>query len=347
MKNSIIISLLFACSLLSCQDAFFYEKPEVIYIRRDGADMPAYIYGNTDSKVLVLIVHGGPGGNGLEYRSGSWAEAMEQDYGMVYWDQRGQGSSQGNYDERSLNIGNMVEDLHFLVQTLKAHYGADYKIFMLGHSWGGTLTASYVLTEDYQNELAGWLEVDGAHDLPLLNRESIIMYRTIGQAELDKGGDNTDRWQEIVDFANGVDINNITDEESGQINSFGFEAEGMLEDVFQPDDPPTAGISHFLFGSPTNPLTSFLSGNATNSALNDEIEATALTDQFNRLEIPVIYLWGKYDFVVPPALAFSAFNWTSSPDKELVIFEHSGHSPMSNEPELFTKAVKDFVEKHR
>lgn len=332
----------------ACQpDAFFTEKPEVLYIRRDGADMPAYIYGNTDSKVLMLIVHGGPGGNGLEYRTGSFAEAMEKDYGMVYWDQRGQGSSHGKFDESSLTITNLVEDLHFLVETLKSHYGADTKIFMFGHSWGGTLSTAYMLTDEYQKDIAGWLEVDGAHDLPLLNREAILMYRSIAQQEVNKGGENEVRWQEILDFANGVDINNITDEESGQINSFGFEAEGILEDVFSPEDPPTPGLMEFLFGSPTNPLTSFLAGNATNSALNDEIEQTAFTQQFNKVEIPVIFLWGKYDFVVPPALAYTAFNWTASPDKELVIFEHSGHSPMANEPELFTKAVRDFIEKHR
>lgn len=348
MKNSYqLLLLLLFCPLLACQDAFFTENPEVIYIRRDGADMPAYVYGNTDSKVLVLIVHGGPGGNGLEYRDGFFAESMEQAYGMVYWDQRGQGSSHGKYDPGTLTVGNMVEDLHFLVQSLKAHYGGDTQIFMLGHSWGGTLTAAYLLTEDYQHELAAWIEVDGAHDIPLLNQEAISMFQTIGQVEIDKGGENAERWQEIVDFANDVDINNISDEEGGQINAYGFEAEGMLEAVVQPDGDPQAGLGYFLFGSPTNPLTSAISGGRTASLLNEEVEQTALTDQLDQIEIPVLLLWGKYDFVVPPALGVSAFATVSSQEKELVIFEQSGHSPMVNEPQLFTQKIKDFVEKHR
>jgi len=61
--------------------------------------MPAYLYGNFDSKTFIVLLHGGPGGNGLEYRSGKYAEMLEEQFAMVYWDQRGQGNSRGNYHQ--------------------------------------------------------------------------------------------------------------------------------------------------------------------------------------------------------------------------------------------------------
>ena len=48
-------------------------------------------------------------------------------------------------------------------------------------------------------------------------------------------------------------------------------------------------------------------------------------------------------FVVPPALGEDAFEKVSSDVKKLVIFESSGHSPMSNEPDLFVDEVLSFI----
>ena len=72
-----------------------------------------------------------------------------------------------------------------------------------------------------------------------------------------------------------------------------------------------------------------------------------MTDRLNEVEIPSLFLWGKYDFVVPPALGEDAYNLVNTTEKELVIFERSGHSPMFDEPVLFTEKVKGFVELYK
>ena len=84
-----------------------------------------------------------------------------------------------------------------------------------------------------------------------------------------------------------------------------------------------------------------------NPILNEDSQKIPMTDLLYEITIPSQFLWGKYDFVVPPAIGISGYNNVSSTEKELVIFEHSGHSPMSNEPVKFVEVVKAFVELHK
>jgi len=315
---------------------------ETITIRNQGADIPAYVYGNTASKTFIIIVHGGPGGNGLEYR-GYYSKELEKDYAVVYTDQRGQGSSHGHYSKDDLTIDVMVTDLEVLFRALKDRYGADASLFMMGHSWGGTLGSAYMVKDDLQHLLSGWIEVDGAHDIPMLNRAAIGMYIEYAEKEI-AANRNTDKWQEILDFASSVDTSKeIPDSTGGRINQYGHEAEGLLDEVWQSDS--ASGDAAGIFRQ--NPLTSLISGNFTSGQLNAEVEATSLTDQLHKIEIPCLFLWGRHDFVVPPRLATTGYQAVGSTDKKLVFFEHSGHSPMDNEAGKYIQEVQSFVEAYK
>lgn len=339
------IGLFFICLILAltgCQRSELSYLEETVYVRNDGADMPAYVFGNGSSKTFIALLHGGPGGNGLEYRVGTYAEQLEERYAMVYWDQRGQGMAQGTYFSDEVTIAQMVDDTRALMLVLRERYGDDIRIFVLGHSWGGTLGTAFMIDSANQALVDGWIEADGAHDIPRLNKAAIRLFLDVG-AEQIALKNNVLEWADIVEWAYDVDTNNITLDQGGEINERGYKAEELLSEdgILASGDGSYAPLL-----SPTNQLTSFLSGNYTNGLLNDENEATALTDQLHRITVPCLFLWGKYDFVVPPQLGEDAYNLVSSADKELVIFEQSGHSPMDNEPDLFVEEVVDFIDRN-
>ena len=342
MKNLLILLVLIGS--FSCKKEQDLNKvDETIYVRHQGADMPVYLRGNFSSNIIILIVHGGPGGNGLEYRTGPWTVELEEKYGMAYWDQRGQGMSQGNYDNSKLTISQMADDMDAVIKTLKFKYGKDAEVVALGHSWGGTLTAKYMVTGNLQQNLLGWIEADGAHDIPKNDIESIKLYREVSAQQIAMGN-NVANWQEIKDWADAVDTNNITDEQSGEINANGNKVEGWLTEDGVLKTPPSGGNSGASLLSPINPLTSMLNGNLTNSALSSEIQQFSVTDELYKVTIPVLAVTGKYDFIVAPALAFDTYNLSSSAFKRIVVFDKSGHSPMSNEPSKFTSEVISFIE---
>jgi len=333
----------FVLTIQSCSEDLA-EVSETIYVQRGKVKMPVYIRGNVESKALILVVHGGPGGNGYEYRAGKFSEILEEKYGMAYWDQRGQGMTMGKFEDSELSIDIMVADLKAVIQTLKHKYGDDLSIFLLGHSWGGTLGSAFMVKDDNQDLVKGWIESNGAHDIPRLNKDAIAMFKRVAQEQIALGQHSTE-WNSIMDWANGIDTNNITDDQGTEINQKGFEVEGYLTDdgVIQKGEE----VSSSLFKSPINALTSFMVGNATSNDLHNEVENTALTDQLHKITTPTLLLWGKYDFVVPPTLGEDAETEISSADKTLVIFEKSGHSPMDNEPVAFTDSIIQFVEKHK
>ena len=337
----IIILLSILALFAGCQKTDLAGLNETIYVKNKGADMPVYVRGNGASKCFVVLVHGGPGGNGLEYSIGKSQELMEEEMAFAYWDQRGQGMAQGHYSSAELTVSQMADDLKAVVLTMKAHYGDDSKIIIMGHSWGGTLGTKFMIDPNNQNLVAGWIEADGAHDIPKLNVSGVKLFRKVAAEQIAEGN-STDKWTEILNWANDINTNSISVAEGGEINEKAYEAEELLlnDGVLASGDDSYAPLL-----SPTNLFTSSLTGNITSGVLDPEVESTSLTDSLFKITIPCLFLWGKYDFVVAPQLGFDALNKVSSVDKQLIIFQESGHSPMANEPEIFAQVVIDFVEK--
>mgnify|MGYP001793812510 CR=1 FL=1 len=101
--------------LTSCDQATIgADVSETYFVRYKGADMPVYARGNTASGKLILVIHGGPGGDGYVYSQLYFSDQLEKEYGMLYWDQRGQGASQGQYGGSQVTIEQMREDLRGL-----------------------------------------------------------------------------------------------------------------------------------------------------------------------------------------------------------------------------------------
>ncbi|MGA9521883.1 MAG: alpha/beta fold hydrolase [Myxococcaceae bacterium] len=63
---------------------------------------------------------------------------LEQRYAVVYWDQRGSGTSQGDVDPSTLSMEQFIEDTDRVLETLAMRY-SPRSIFLVGHSWGGSL----------------------------------------------------------------------------------------------------------------------------------------------------------------------------------------------------------------
>ncbi|MFT5724746.1 MAG: pimeloyl-ACP methyl ester carboxylesterase [Bacteroidia bacterium] len=339
--NKILTILIIALTVISCGDASI-KQGDVLYLRNKGADMPAYVYGNITSNTFMILLHGGPGGNGLEYRGGQYVEDLEKEIAVVYWDQRGQGNSRGNKHDETLNMDLLLDDLDQLVLLLKHQYGADINLFLYGHSWGGTYGTKYMMSEKRQSQFNGWIESNGAHDIPKLNKEAIKMFIAIGQEEFDKGNHTTD-WKEILDFANGVDTLNISDDEGGTINQHGHKAGGLIDAL------KTAGDDEFKMPlrNPTDMISSSIAGGKTaNTLMANGIEDIALTDSLYKIKTPTLLLWGKYDFVVPPQLGYDAEALIGTTDKELIIYEFSDHSPMNGEGAVYAADILRFINNH-
>ena len=62
-----------------------------------------------------------------------------------------------------------------------------------------------------------------------------------------------------------------------------------------------------------------------------------LRESYAKLEVPVYFFIGRHDINAPTQLAQEYYECLEAPEKELVWFEHSGHSVYMNETDKFVQ----------
>lgn len=111
------------------------DDPTLPSVTIDGITFHAETFGDPSNPVVV-VVHGGPGG---EYGYLLNLHELEDDYYVVFYDQRGAGLSP-RVPAEELTLQSSVEDL----QRIVSHYGQGEPVRIIGHSWGAMLAAAYV-----------------------------------------------------------------------------------------------------------------------------------------------------------------------------------------------------------
>ena len=62
----------------------------------------------------------------------------------------------------------------------------------------------------------------------------------------------------------------------------------------------------------------------------------------NQIYAPTLLIWGLQDTITPPEVALEFHEHI--PHAEIVFFDHCGHVPMMEQPKLFNKYVREFLE---
>lgn len=341
LKIVAITLLLLGISACSKEDVKLNDLNETIFVRHKKADMPARIYGNGSEKVFLIILHGGPGGSGLQYRVNAIRTEIEKNNAVVYFDQRGSGSSQGNYSEEDVSIDIMAEDVLALAKVIKAKYGNDAKLFLMGHSWGGALGPATLLKN--QEDFLGWIDVDGSHDSKGLYDTYKVVFKEMADKQIALGN-SVDYWKNIHDLASNTEAYSL--ENYYKLNGA---ANGVAE-ILAADKVINESKADFGNDTPSEnwPIVTW-NKNRIGQILDEKglNENVSYTDRLSEITIPSLVLWGKYDIVVPTLYAQEAFDNLGTGDKEIFIFEKSAHSPMYTEPDLFADKVIEFINAHK
>jgi pimeloyl-ACP methyl ester carboxylesterase len=311
---------------------------EIFWLSNAGADMPVWVKGNTASKVMILFLHGGPGDGSYRY-AGYQTDQLWKSYSVAYWDQRDAGAAAGNSNYSNLTLNQMIEDLEKLVLVIKYRYGNDMEIFLMGHSFGGLLGSGFLVKNDNQTNIRGWIEVDGAHDYPESNSLERQMLIDTGTSEIAKGNYVQD-WTPIVNYCKNHPANVSLDVDL-QTDIYAAQAEDYVDinhtstpiDYFSVSSPISFGINLYN-----------LNNSAAGRKFLQSLEPATFTNQLYKITIPALLIWGRYDFTVPPGSGIHALNNLGSTYKHLVIMTRSGHIPMNSEPDLFAKTVSEYIE---
>jgi len=345
MKNILtILTIILVVLFSACKKSVYLSEGDFFHLKNDGADMPVWVMGNPDSDVILITVHGGPGDSGLSFHVTPGFQLLENDYLMVYWDQRFSGMSQGHTDYSTMNPEQFIEDLDKLVQLIEHKY-PNKKLFMLGFSWGGQLSSGYLGINDNASKFKGWISLDGAI---FAEYEAQLMREWILERVPEKLNDpdaDHEFWQFIVDwYETNPSPANYSDYEPYWYVS------ALSGDVYDYDaylETQTIPYGELILRSMFS-MSYYVYGFAKKEDIL-EWDRIDNTEALGNINIPSMMLWGANDGVVPVPVANYVYDHlaTDSLYKEIVLIDKCGHGPQSERPEEFYDAMFNFIETYK
>lgn len=281
------------------------------------------------SKPILLFLAGGPGGTQMAAVRHELAE-LEKHFVVVNWDQPGSGKSYYAAKIKEITVDTYVQDGHALTAYLQERFSQE-KIYLLGESWGSAL------------------------GIFLINKYPSSYHALIGAAQMIDFAQT-----ERMDYAKAMEIAsdqgdtaliarlkaNGTPPYYGQDMTWKSAAYLNYLSAFMANDPSIHNPGYNTFrdiGSPEYGLldkVNFFRGilNTYNHVYQQLYDIDMRTD-YIKLDVPVYFFLGRHDLNAPTALAAEYALLLDAPEKGIVWFEHSGHSPWINERAKFVKEV--------
>jgi len=127
---------------------------------------------------------------------------------------------------------------------------------------------------------------------------------------------------------------------------FATDAETFIPEV---SDLDIGGLIGEQLVSNHLPLTSVFFNRefSANAEFNEAVIGTRFSQILNDIEVPVLVLYGRHDFITPLAGGELLFERIGSQNKEMVISEISGHTFIFQDETLFYDSVISFLQRNR
>ncbi len=283
---------------------------------------------NTDNPV-VLFLHGGCGSPDraqvMKYQS-----PLATNFTLVAFDQRGSGYAYNKKEAKTLDLTKeiYVNDVHNVVDYLKQKFNKQ-KIIIVGHSFGSVLGVWYV--QQYPNDVLAYVGVGQCVDYieneklsyawtlqeaeKVGDNKSVAILKRIG-APLDNGKYKNEHQKSLMK------LRAVLHKLGGATysNRKPYWQELLFHEVpIMLKEYSFCGMIKYVKGLSYSP-------NTTLAKTNPDFMNTA-----KKLDVPVYLLLGHHDMNCVYTLAEKWFEQLEAPDKKIVWFESSAHSPQWEE----------------
>jgi pimeloyl-ACP methyl ester carboxylesterase len=307
-------------------------------IKLGGIDQYLIIRGVDSTKPVMLFLHGGPGSPEIAFMKET-NTSIENDFVMVYWEQRGAGKSYSkDIPTESMNIAQFVSDTHDLSLILAKRFKKD-KIYLMGHSWGSMLgiLAAYKYPELYYayfgigqicDQYKGeQIALEWAKDQARQKNDKEAI-KTLNALSFPDSSASMEKWWEYVK------------PERDYVNKFGGGPTHGITGMW-PLIKMVLNANEYTFKDKIN----FMSGSMFSlKTLWLEVVHKNLFNEIDSMQIPVYIFHGKHDYTVPYPVSKEFYEQLKAPKKEFFTFENSAHSPCMEEVEKFNRIVREKAE---
>jgi len=304
-------------------------------VRLGGVDQWILIRGHDVGNPVLIFLHGGPGSPGIPYARYAMG-GLERHFTVVTWDQRGCGKSYyPGFDASTITMGRMLADTRELIQKMRQRFGKE-KVYLMGISWGSILGA--YTARDHPELLHAFIGIGQP-----VNMERAV--QIAHQAALDEATARNN--QEAIDSLSVMQIDPVDWNELGELSYwlelFGF---GDLHDLSL-----YPVVIDSMRAAPEYTTQNLANDDAWRAMydrsplLSDEtwLYTLDLFNQLPRLEVPVYFMAGRYDYKTPSSLVAEYENALQAPAKEVYFFERSAHMPLIEQRAAFQTAMIEGV----
>jgi proline iminopeptidase len=300
-----------APSVMPIEEALVDNGGVILYVKTVGHGPP------------LVVVHGGPGAS-HDYLLPSFYR-LASSYRLVFIDERGSGRSPRLEDPKQYSVEKMADDVEAVRAAL--HLG---KIALLGHSYGGVVVQSYAFK--YQANLSHLILASTFSSTRELND-------ALGRMKQAMPADRRMRLEAL--------------EKAGLFGHGESWEHGRYTEEYA---KLAWGVGYFpaLYGARPDANYDPVEGNTKNSwelyremwgshgefVVDGNLKEVEWVDRLPQINVPTLIIVGDHDESDP---AMSREMNAKIAGSKLVVLPDSGHMTFVDQPELFTRAIRDFV----
>ncbi|MDZ5470217.1 proline iminopeptidase-family hydrolase [Bacillus sp. 31A1R] len=279
------------------------------YVEVTGGKVWYQIHNRELTNTPLIVLHGGPGSSHYSLQG---LKILAEDRPVIFYDQLGCGNSDRPNESSLWNIDRFVEELAQLREALSLK-----ELHILGHSWGTTLLAAYLLEKP-------------------TGVKSAIFSSPCLSAPL---------WAEDQDYNRTLLPESVQEtlkecEENGKTDSEEYkEATAEFNRHFVCRlDPLPEFLKHGAHYR--NPEVYNIMWGPSEFHVTGNLKDFDCTSRLNELSIPSLYTCGRYDEATPKSTQYFS---ELTPNAKFHVFENSAHMPYIEEPEEYVTVIRDFL----
>ncbi len=297
---------------------------ELTRVEVGGRDLALMIRGRSTQNPVLLFLAGGPGGSELGAMR-RHSEALEDDFVVVTFDQRGTGKSYDQLDPTdTMTLAGAVADAVAVTNYLRDRFDQE-KVYLVGQSWGTTLGVLAVQQhpELYRAYVGVGQMVSQAATDKIFYEDTLAWAREEGNTELvdTLEANGPPPYADVLDYEAALSYEMEVHPYDHSPNS---EGSGQMSENLFVEEYTLLDQVHILGAT----LDVF-------SVLYPQLQDIDFRTQATTLDVPVHLAQGRHEAPGRQRLAQEWFEQLRAPSKELTYFETSGHRPLWEQPTQF------------
>jgi pimeloyl-ACP methyl ester carboxylesterase len=304
----------------------------------NGVQQGMFIRGKDVTNPVLLVVHGGPGMPDY-FLTRNYPIDIEDLFTVVWWDQRGTALSYSpDIPPETMTVEQFIGDTLAVTDYLRRRFGPD-KIYLLGHSWGTFIAIQAVARAPERFEAY----IGMAQMTDQLRSEKIAYDFML--AEYKRRGDRRmvrDLEAVPVTLEGGTPREYVRMLRDKAMHGLGVGTTHGMDSVITGILLPSLRFPEYTLREKWN-LWRGRFFSRSFRLWEDDVLRTDIAREVPRLEVPVYFFEGAYDYTCVTRLARDYYEALDAPIKGFYLFENSAHSPLLEEPQWARQILQEDV----